>query len=248
MKHHSILFVLLALVGCARQPLATLPVGLRGPAPIIDERFAIALDEQRIMLTLAYFKKHNHAYWERIKDLQGEEALRITPRLVVVHYTALSTLQETIDYFRPDHIAGDRGSVTAAGALNVGIQFVVDRDGTIYRQYPETAAARHVIGLNHVAIGIENVGNADLGATGPGVLPLTEAQLVANARLIRYLAGKYPTLRYVIGHSEYQELEQPEHPAHALFHEDVAGYRTQKSDPGQNFMAKLRRALTKTEP
>lgn len=246
MKYTLVLVALLALVSCAARRSSLLPTGLSGPMPAIDERHAIVIEPTRVALTKAYFQEHNRAHYELIKDLEGEAALRITPQVIVIHYTALPTLEETLAYFKPEHIASDRGSVTAAGALNVGIQFVVDRDGSIYRQYPETAAARHVIGLNHVAIGIENVGNADLGARGRHRVPLTTAQVEANARLIRYLAGAYPSLQYIIGHSDYQKLERPNHPAHALFREDVPGYRTKKADPGRRFMKKLRCLLSKS--
>ena len=49
----------------------------------------------------------------------------------------------------------------------------MDRDGAVYRLMPETWMARHTIGLNRVAIGIENVG-------GPR-WPLTPEQLRADA-------------------------------------------------------------------
>jgi N-acetylmuramoyl-L-alanine amidase len=248
MKIALLSFAMLALFSCAAKRSSLLPLGLAGPLPAIDERHAIVIEPTRVELTKAYFKEHNREHYELIKELEGEAALQITPRLIVVHYTALPTLEETLAYFKPSHIASDRGAVTAAGALNVGIQFVVDRDGSIYRQYPETAAARHVIGLNHVAIGIENVGNADLGACGANVQALTKAQLAANARLVRYLAGAYPSLRHIIGHNEYQDLERPDHPAHDLFREDVPGYRTKKVDPGPRFMKKLRRLLSKSRP
>lgn len=44
---------------------------------------------------------------------------------------------------------------------------------------PPTQFARHTIGLNYCAIGIENIGGSKQ--------PLTEAQAEANAKLIRYL-------------------------------------------------------------
>jgi N-acetylmuramoyl-L-alanine amidase len=78
-------------------------------------------------------------------------------------------------------------------------QFMVDRDGTIYRLMPETALARHIIGYNWCAIGIENVGGANNKKED-----LTPAQLKANIKLIRYLHAKYPTIQYVFGH--YQQV------------------------------------------
>ncbi len=86
------------------------------------------------------------------------------------------------------------------------------------------------------------MGDGDLGRRRAEA-PLTEAQLEANIALVRYLAGRYPTIDFVIGHSEYRQLEHPGHPAHDLFHEELPEYRTEKIDPGRRFMRRLRRAL-----
>ena len=105
--------------------------------------------------------------------------------------------------------------------------FVVDRDGTIYRLAPETWMGRHTIGLNHIAIGVENVGD---GAR----YPLTRAQVEANARLVRYLAGKH-AITHVIGHHESARME-----GHAYWRELDPKYRNRKPDPGKAFMRKVR--------
>lgn len=221
-----------------------LPRGLKGPKPVIEDQHQIEVSQARIDMTLSYFEKHNQPLAQGLKKRKGLEQIRMEPAVVVVHFTSIPTLEEVVAYFEPDVIASDRGKVTSAGSLNVGIQFIVDQDGTIYRSYPEEdLISRHVIGLNHCAIGIENVGNADLGQAGEGKRPLTEAQLAANVALIRYLAGKYKSLRWMIGHMEYRELENAEHPAHELFHEDIDAYRTDKIDPGPIFMRHLRDAL-----
>ncbi len=96
---------------------------------------------------------------------------------------------------------------------------------------PDTLMARHVIGLNHCAIGIENVGDGQDH-------PLTEAQLEANVRLIRQLAEQYP-IDYVIGHYEY-----PRFIDHPLWMEKDPDYLTEKDDPGDAFMDRLRVLLS----
>ena len=120
------------------------------------------------------------------------------------------------------------------GTLNVGAQFLVGRDGAIWQLMPETALARHAIGLNWCAIGIENVGGAR------GKEDLTEAQLRANIALISYLKDKYPTLTTVLGHYEQDKAKQTD-----LWREDVPNYYHGKIDPGPTFMKGLREALTK---
>jgi N-acetylmuramoyl-L-alanine amidase len=210
--------------------------------PEIRDDFAIEITEERVRLTREYFRLHNAELHAGMPPENTVEAIRFAPQLVLVHYTVIPTLEKTVDYFASETIDGSREVVAANGALNVGVQFIVDRDGTIYRSYPENVMSRHVIGLNHVAIGIENVGNGDLEQPD-ATAPLTHAQLDANVALIRYLAGKYPTIRFVVGHHEYQDLEDPKHPAHDLFQEDKPAYRTEKEDPGKKFMEALRKGL-----
>ncbi len=231
--------------GCsasARFGRSVLPDGLDGPRPEIRGEHQTAIDAERVRLTREYLRIHNPALVAELPDEDLPHSISFEPRLVVVHFTAIPTLVETLETFGKLHIGPDRELIRRNGLLNVGIQFVVDRDGTIYALYPETVIARHVIGLNHVAIGIENVGDGDLGRHRAEA-PLTRAQLDANIVLVRHLAGRYPTIDYVIGHSEYRQLERRAHPAHDLFHEELPAYRTEKSDPGKRFMKRLRRAL-----
>ena len=218
-----------------------LPTSLQGARPDIIESHRTAISENRIELTLDYLKRHHAALYTERAELPGIDAIRFEPRVVVLHYTVIPTLKATLDYFAREEIEAERATIRENGRLNVGIHFVVDQDGTIYGLYPETVIARHTIGLNHVAIGIENIGDGDLG--GDAALPLTQAQLAANIALVRYLGGRYPSLEWVIGHQEYRDFEDPLHPGYGLFVEDKPDYRTEKSDPGERFMAAFRREL-----
>lgn len=165
-----------------------------------------------------------------LKDRHGleKDTASIDPRMVVVHWTAINSVEVTFDVFNPPTLGG-RDDLTGASNLNVSNQFLIDRDGTIFRLLPDTRFARHVIGLNYLAIGIENVGGEDS--------PLTKEQLKANEALIRHLQKKYP-IEYVIGHHEYQNFQTTE-----LWKETDPDYRTIKSDPGDSFMQKLRKNL-----
>ncbi len=236
--------LVMILRGKPNYEAARLHPGLRGAEPLIRQDYVLEVGPERVQLTKAYLAAHNRALAEQLPQGDDAASIQFDPQIVVVHWTAIDTLAETVDYFNPTRIRSDRGIVADSGALNVGVQFIIDRDGAIYAFYPENVMARHVIGLNHVSIGIENVANADLGAIEKeGVLPMTDAQLDANEALIRYLAGRHPRLGYVIGHLEYTDLEDPEHPAHHLFHEDDPNYRTEKTDPGNRFMRALRARL-----
>ena len=133
----------------------------------------------------------------------------------------------------PERLLSDRNDIVKASALNVSSQFMVARDGTIYRLMPENWLARHVIGVNYSCIGIENVGGKD-----NKVDDLTPAQRQANIDLVFYLKAKYPSIEYLVGHHEYKEMEST-----SLWLEKDKGYRTVKSDPGEKFMTDIRNAV-----
>lgn len=216
--------------------------------PEIDRSFQIAFTESRVQLIKAYAEKHYGKYYQEKYGSPEFPGLEIDPKVIVVHYTAGTTLQGAFDTFAPETLGG-RPDLTPAGAVNVGIQFIVDYDGIIYQVQPDNYFGRHVIGLNHSAIGFENIGSGDITKAGlDGEAQednrLTLAQLKANVALIRYLTRKYPGIEILIGHSEYRQLEEPSHPGHALFYERDPEYRTEKSDPGPNFMRALRTELS----
>lgn len=187
------------------------------PAPVINDRYRITFSPARTALTLAYVREHYDP---------AARSIGITPVMVVIHWTAYSTLQSTLAAFQGDVLMG-REDIRSGGALNVGAHYLVDRDGRIYRLIDDSLLARHTIGLNRVAIGIENVGLNDL----------TAAQLRADTRLVEWLAGRFG-LKYLIGHFEYGAFR-----GSLLWEERQAGYFTVKSDPGAAFMAALRAAL-----
>jgi beta-N-acetylhexosaminidase len=128
---------------------------------------------------------------------------------------------------QPQKLLTDRKDIAKASALNVSAQFLVARDGTIYRLMPENWMARHVIGLNYSSIGVENV-----GGKSNKVDDLTKAQKIANVKLVKYLKKKYPSIEYLIGHHEYKQMQST-----SLWLEKDEGYRTIKADPGDKFMS-----------
>ncbi|HEY9190545.1 MAG TPA: peptidoglycan recognition family protein [Sulfurovum sp.] len=192
------------------------------PLQIIDK--PIAFGPERIEMTKAYIKTHYG------KDVENIE---ITPKIILVHWTADMDFDRSFERLRPEKLLSDRKDIVKASALNVSSQFMVARDGTIYRLMPENWMARHVIGLNYSSIGIENVGGKD-----NRIDDLTPAQRQANIDLVMYLKAKYPTIGYLVGHHEYQQMEST-----PLWLEKDEGYRTVKSDPGEQFMSELRDAV-----
>jgi N-acetyl-anhydromuramyl-L-alanine amidase AmpD len=180
----------------------------------------IVFDEIRKKLSVEYLKERHGII---------QDSATIVPRMIVLHWTAIPTLEQSFDVMNPSLLPGARSGIAGASSLNVAAQFLVDRDGVIFRQLPETAFARHTIGLNYCAIGVENVGGSNA--------PLTEEQLEANVALIRYLKKKY-NIEYVIGHHEYKSFI-----GHALWKEKDPNYLTNKTDPGDEFMTKVRERI-----
>ena len=204
----TILVMLLSLAGCSQENR------------IKDK--PIVFDELRNELTLDYMA-------ERYGILQDEP--EIDPKIVVLHWTVFPTLEQAFEAFRNPALPDYRPDIEGVSGLNVSSHFLVDRDGTIYRLMPETVMARHIIGLNHCAIGVENVGGTDKN-------PLTEAQLKSNIWLVRYLHNKYD-IEYLIGHYEYTNFEE-----HEYWLEKDDNYRTEKEDPGVDFMTNVRNATS----
>lgn len=190
-------------------------VSFRTAAPVIIDR-PVRLTEYRQQLIREYALQH-----------YGEAFTEIVPQAIVVHWTESTDADGVHRYFYKEN--------RVDGTLNVCSQFLVDRDGTIFRLTPETMLDRHAIGYNWCAIGIENVGGVKSRED------LTPAQLQANVMLIRYLQEKYPTIRYVWGH--YQQTAAK---ASGLYKEQVQGYFHGKVDPGPKFMKALQKRLNGT--
>jgi len=203
----SLLLVLLLIISSCNAPTFRM---FEKPIIFNDERKSLSLD----------YLKYRHG----IETDQTE----IEPKMVVVHWTAIPTLESSFDAFNPVKLNG-RPELTSASSLNVSAHFLVDRDGAIFRLIPENQFARHTIGLNYMAIGIENIGDEKS--------PLTKAQLKANAQLVRHLKRKYP-ISYLIGHHEYYDFRKSD-----LWKETDPNYITHKIDPGAKFMKKLRKEL-----
>ena len=192
-----------------------LALGVALPAPalaaMVDK--PIVWNARRKALTEQYARTH-----------YGRAFTTITPRAVVVHWTADDKMASAWNWFNRE--ASHRGTAQVAS------HFIVDRDGTIYRLTPETRLNPHAIGYNWCAIGIENVGGKG------GREDLTQAQLKADAWLIRHLHKQFPTIRIVFGHYQQDQARST-----GLYKELVPGYHSVKHDPGPKFMQGLKELL-----
>jgi len=218
----------LSLTACAKEtpkpiqfdtkPLVCNTKPIAPPIKIIDK--PIDFGAKRVAMTKSYIKQH---YGMIVNNIN------ITPKIILLHWTAEMSFDKSFKRLQPQKLLTDRKDIAKASLLNVSSQFLVARDGTIYRLMPETYMARHVIGLNYFSIGVENV-----GGEGNKKDDLTPAQVKANIALVKYLKEKYPTIEYLVGHHEYRQMEKT-----SLWLEKDKGYRTVKSDPGDVFMRKV---------
>ena len=180
----------------------------------------INYNQERIKLSLEYLKnRHGIVETQPI----------IIPKIIVFHFTDGGTIKSVFNYFDNIKIENAREFNKKQSLLNVSSHYLIDRDGSIYHLVADTLFARHTIGLNYCAIGIENIGSASN--------PLTEKQTIANANLIRYLNKKFH-IEYLIGHSEYGAFRKS-----ALWKESDSKYFTGKSDPGKEFLFNVRKLV-----
>jgi N-acetyl-anhydromuramyl-L-alanine amidase AmpD len=208
-----VLFLLAFVASCSHTP------------DLVIIQKPINFDEKRKSLSIKYLNERH--------GIEQADA-RIEPTMVVVHWTVIPTLEKTFDVFNPTELPSSRTGISSASRLNVSAHFLVDRDGTIYQLLSTNTFARHTIGLNHAAIGIENIAD---GKT----LPLTEAQISANIQLIDFLADSH-NIHYVIGHHEYKQFIR-----HELWKENDPTYLTEKSDPGDTNIRRIRAGLTRLD-
>jgi beta-N-acetylhexosaminidase len=154
--------------------------------------------------------------------------LLVRPRVLVQHFTASDTFASAFATF-----ASNRPNM---GELpGVCTHFVIGRDGTIHQLVPLRLMCRHVVGLNHTAIGVEHVGRSDAQVMG------NRRQLAASLRLSRWLRARHGIrLGDVIGHAE--SLSSPHH------RERVAAWRRlTHGDFGPRTMRRYRALLARTQ-
>lgn len=190
----------------------------------IIHKVPIQFDQQRIALTRQYQLSHYGI---------DSKSIEIEPKMIVLHWTCIPSLKATLRIFNPPTFPQSSPRIKELpGNLNVSSHFVVDRDGSIYQLMPDNWMARHVIGLNHYAIGIENIGGVDSKDD------LTDAQVRANAFLVCYLKKKYPEITHVIGHNEYLNFKNT-----PLWLERDPNYQTDKNDPEPVFVSEVMRLV-----
>jgi beta-N-acetylhexosaminidase len=129
----------------------------------------------------------------------GIRSWRLHPKVIVEHFTGSDSFSSAWNTFAANTPDPELGELPGTCA-----PFIVDRDGTIYQLVRLTVMCRHTVGLNYVALGIENVGTSD------GEILRDRAQLRSSLALAAWLVGRFHIrIRNVIGHSE--SLSSPYH-------------------------------------
>jgi N-acetylmuramoyl-L-alanine amidase len=147
----------------------------------------IPFPDLRLDQMAAYSRRHYGAWGWRLED----------PAMVVQHFTDGPTFEGAWSTFAANsrHLGEKPGTCT---------HFVIDTDGTIYQLVDRDVRCRHVIGLNHVAIGVEHVGRSAERILG------NRPMMRSSLRLTLWLMATYRIeVRNVIGHAE--SLESPFH-------------------------------------
>jgi N-acetylmuramoyl-L-alanine amidase len=151
--------------------------------------------------TVAYTRRHYGSFLKPTWRL-------IHPHVIVIHYTEAS-YSSTFNTFANDVPDSELHELPATSA-----HFVIGTDGTVHQLVSLGTMARHTVGLNWTAIGIEHVGFSDAQVLGD------RKQITASLHLVQWLRCRYGiAVKNVIGHNE--SLSSPYH------HEDVPSLRTQ---------------------
>jgi N-acetylmuramoyl-L-alanine amidase len=140
-----------------------------------------------------YSKHHYGAYKWRLVD----------PKLIVIHYAEAGSIGAIRNTFAPDV-----PDVEFHQLPGVCSHYAVSDTGEVFKFVPPTIRCRHVVGLNHVAIGIEHVGFSDSDILD------RPAQLNGSLQFVQWLRCQFGIpVSGVIGHNEslsspyYRELD-----------------------------------------
>lgn len=136
-------------------------------------------------------RKHEMAAYSKRHYGKREWRLRRVG-LIVEHLSVTPSVSAVYNTFAPDYPDGEFGELP-----NTCAHYAIGRGGAIFRLVPTTIRCRHVVGLNHISVGIEHV-----GYTESDVLSRPR-QLRASLRLTRWLQCRYHLRPSgVIGHNE----------------------------------------------
>ena len=184
---------LIAAFALARAPGADAAAARSvAPRPPITQKY-IAFGAKRKAETAAYNKRHYHQ----------DTYVLSNPHVIVLHFTDGAQWQSAWNTFN-----NDTKYMSTPGLWeypSTSAHFIVDKDGTIIQCVPLNLRARHAIGMNWTAIGIEIVQEVPSGMSGHWAdqqILNRPKQIDAVLSLVRYLQGRFHiTTGNVIGHA-----------------------------------------------
>jgi N-acetylmuramoyl-L-alanine amidase len=188
--------------------------------PIVQD--LVPYGAQRKAQMAAFSKRH-----------YAQDTWVLHPQVIVLHYTATSTYAAAHNTFA--------SNAPALGELpGVAAHFVIDENGTIYQQVPLDVRARHTVGLDWCAVGIEFVQPA---ASGPAQAIAQifgrPRQVDAGLRLVAWLQATYDiSAENVIGHAMANDAPQ---------FKDLLGQRNDHVDWDAAAVQRFRQALADAE-
>lgn len=145
-------------------------------------RMFIPFGPKRKRQMARYSKRHYGKYDWRLRQ----------PRQIVQHVAAAGSVRSIYRTFAKNRRDPEFGELP-----NVCAHYAIARSGRVYQYVKPEVRCRHVIGLNHVTIGIEHVGYRD------GEVLSRRRQMRSSVRLTRWLRCTYGiSVRNVIGHAE----------------------------------------------
>jgi hypothetical protein len=169
------------------------PAGAASPARLAPKpgaRSAPAWIHRRL-IPFGAKRKHQMAAYS-LRHYGAREWRLRRPRQIVEHVAVAGTVSAVYNAF-----ASDRPDPEFHELPNVCAHFVVSGRGRVVQLVPLGIRCRHVVGLNHVAIGIEHTGFRDADVLG------NRRQMKASIRLTRWLRCRYGIpIGDVIGHNE----------------------------------------------
>jgi N-acetylmuramoyl-L-alanine amidase len=176
--------------------LAPAPASATDPAASIRPHIvkkSIPFGAARKAQMANYCQRHYHQHRWALKH----------PKVIVLHFTAGADWKSAWNTF-----AANSAYMSTDGVWEkpgVSAHFIVGKRGTIYQCVPLGYRARHAIGMNWTAIGIEIVQEVPAGKTGHWAdqrILHRSKQITAALKLVRYLKARFLIKnKNVIGHA-----------------------------------------------
>ena len=121
------------------------PDQVQPPAPGAQQATSAAPPIVRRRIPYPASRRREMAAYSRMPYGPAYATWRLTPKVIVEHYTAPTGTQEVLNTFASDSPDAELGQLPG-----VCSHYLIDTAGTIMELVPPTIRCRHTVGLNHV--------------------------------------------------------------------------------------------------